>query len=207
MRKEYSNLVWHQANVTRPHRESLNGHRAVILWFTGLSGAGKSTVAHAVEQRLHNQKCHTFVLDGDNIRHGLSSDLGFAESDRKENIRRIAEVAKLMLEAGNITLTAFISPFRLERELARNIVAKEDFIEIYCRCDLSVCEQRDVKGLYRKARQGRIANFTGISSPYEPPENPELIIDTEQLDIDECVQRVLNHLNEKGIIHSGLAGN
>lgn len=202
MRNEYSHLVWHQADVTRAHRESLNGHRSVILWFTGLSGAGKSTLAHAVEQQLHRQKCHTFVLDGDNIRHGLSNDLGFEASDRKENIRRIAEVAKLMLEAGNITLTAFISPFKLERELARSIVAKEDFIEIYCRCDLSVCEQRDVKGLYQKARQGQISNFTGISSPYEPPKNPELTIDTDQLSINDCVQRVLEYLSSQGIIHT-----
>ncbi len=200
MRKEYSNLVWHQSQVTRRCRETLNGHKAVILWFTGLSGAGKSTLAHAVEKRLHEQKCHTFVLDGDNIRHGLSSDLGFDEADRKENMRRIAQVAKLMLEAGHITLTAFISPFKLERSLARQIVAPGDFIEIYCKCDLTVCEQRDVKGLYEKARRGQLANFTGISSPYEVPDNPELIIDTDQGSIDECVQRVLDHLHAKSII-------
>jgi len=201
MRNEYSNLVWHQSQVTRPCREALNGHKSVILWFTGLSGAGKSTLAHAVEKRLYERKCRSFVLDGDNIRHGLSSDLGFDESDRKENIRRIAQVAKLMLEAGHITLTAFISPFRLERNLARQIVAEGDFIEIYCKCALTVCEQRDVKGLYQKARLGHIANFTGISSPYEAPENPELIVDTDQWSIDECVQRVLDYLQEKGIIH------
>jgi adenylylsulfate kinase len=201
MRKEYSNLVvWHQSQVTRSCRETLNGHKSVILWFTGLSGAGKSTLAHAVEKQLHERKCHTFVLDGDNIRHGLSSDLGFDESDRKENMRRIAQVAKLMLEAGHITLTAFISPFKLERNLARQIVAKEDFIEIYCKCDIDICEQRDVKGFYQKARLGQLPNFTGISSPYEVPENPELVLDTAQWGIHECVKRVLDCLKEKSII-------
>jgi len=200
MRNEYNHVVWHQSQVTRACREALNGHKSVILWFTGLSGAGKSTLAHAVEKRLYEQKCRTFVLDGDNVRHGLSSDLGFDEADRKENIRRIAQVAKLMLEAGHITLTAFISPFRMERNLARQIVAEGDFIEIYCKCALTVCEQRDVKGLYQKARLGEIPNFTGISSPYEAPENPELIIDTDQSSIDECVQRVLDYLQGKGII-------
>ncbi len=199
-KKERENIVWHQSPITRTHRESLNGHRAVILWFTGLSGAGKSTVAYALEEQLHKKKCRTLVLDGDNIRHGLSSDLGFNEIDRKENIRRISEVAKLMLEAGNITLAAFISPFKLERKLARYIVAEEDFIEIYCKCDLNICEQRDTKGLYRKARRGEIANFTGISSPYEPPENPELVIDTSCMNIEECVAHISCYLQEKGII-------
>lgn len=194
------NIVWHHSQISRSNRESLNRHRSVILWFTGLSGAGKSTIAHAVEAQLYQQGCRTFVLDGDNIRHGLSKDLGFEDTDRKENIRRIAEVAKLMLEAGNITLTAFISPFRLERELARHTVADGDFIEIYCNCDLTVCEQRDVKGLYRKARLGEIAHFTGISSPYEPPKNPEITIDTDQMSIEECSTHVLNHLQTMGIL-------
>ncbi|MDX8128470.1 adenylyl-sulfate kinase [Methylomonas sp. OY6] len=178
----------------------MNGHRSVILWFTGLSGAGKSTIAHAVEAQLHQQGCRTYVLDGDNIRHGLSKDLGFEDADRKENIRRIAEVAKLMLDAGSITLTAFISPFRLERELARRAVADGDFIEIYCKCDLRVCEQRDVKGLYQKARLGEIAHFTGISSPYESPETPEIVIDTNQMSIEECSAHILNHLKIMGIL-------
>jgi adenylylsulfate kinase len=194
------NIVWHHSQISRSHREALNGHRSVILWFTGLSGAGKSTLAHAVEARLHQRSCRTFVLDGDNIRHGLSKDLGFEDADRRENIRRIAEVAKLMLEAGNITLTAFISPFRLERELARCTVAEGDFIEIYCNCDLKVCEQRDVKGLYRKARLGEIAHFTGISSPYEPPENPEIVVDTDQMSIEECLAHIFNHLQKMGIL-------
>jgi len=194
------NIVWHHSQISRSHREFLNGHRSVILWFTGLSGAGKSTIAHAVEAQLHQRGCRTFVLDGDNIRHGLSKDLGFEDADRKENIRRIAEVAKLMLEAGNITLTAFISPFTLERELARHTVEDGDFIEIYCNCDLTVCEQRDVKGLYRKARLGEIAHFTGISSPYEPPKNPEITIDTDQMSIEECSTHVLKYLQTMGIL-------
>lgn len=196
------NIVWHHAEISRSHRESLNGHRSVILWFTGLSGAGKSTLAHAVEAKLHQQSCRTFVLDGDNIRHGLSKDLGFEDADRKENIRRIAEVAKLMLEAGNITLTAFISPFRLERQLARNTVSDGDFIEIYCKCDLTVCEQRDVKGLYRKARLGEISHFTGITSPYEPPKNPEIVVDTHRMSIDDCLACIFNYLHKTSVLPS-----
>jgi adenylylsulfate kinase len=195
-----SNVIWHHATVTRARREDLNRHKSVILWFTGLSGAGKSTLAHAVEERLHQLEYRTFVLDGDNVRHGLCGDLGFSDQDRQENIRRIAEVAKLMLEAGTITLTAFISPFRTERNLARKLVPHGDFIEIYCRCDLAVCEQRDVKGLYKKARQGEIKQFTGISSPYEEPENPELTVDTGVKALSECVEQVLNVLKERGII-------
>lgn len=194
------NTVWHHATVTRDRREQQNGHHSVILWFTGLSGAGKSTLAHAVEERLHHLGCRTFVLDGDNVRHGLCSDLGFSDQDRQENIRRIAEVAKLMLESGTITLTAFISPFRAERALARKLVPHGDFIEIYCNCDLAICEQRDAKGLYQKARQGAIRQFTGISSPYEPPEKPELVVDTGQLSLQDCVEQVLTLLKKRGLI-------
>ena len=168
-----ANTIWHNASVTRQRRETQNQHRAVILWFTGLSGAGKSSLAHALEERLHQLACRTFVLDGDNVRQGLCRDLSFSDEDRRENIRRIAELAKLMLEAGLITLTAFISPFQAERQAARLLVGEGDFIEIYCQCALSVCEQRDVKGLYQKARRGEIAQFTGISSPYEAPEHPD----------------------------------
>ena len=195
-----THTVWHHASVTRHRRQQLNRHRSVILWFTGLSGAGKSTLAHAVEEQLHQMACRTFVLDGDNVRHGLCKDLGFSDEDRRENIRRIAELAKLMLEAGVITLTAFISPFQADRQLARELVAAEDFIEIYCRCDLAVCEQRDVKGLYQKARQGHIAQFTGISSPYEAPQQPELIIDTGRDNLSHCVQQVLDYLHQQGIL-------
>ena len=195
-----SNTVWHKATVTRERREQLNQHRAVILWFTGLSGAGKSTLAHAVEEKLHLSGRRTFVLDGDNIRHGLCADLGFSDVDRRENIRRIAELAKLMLEAGTITLTAFISPFIAERQLARDLVNAGDFIEIYCKCDINVCETRDVKGLYKKARNGEIAQFTGISSPYEAPLAPELVVDTAAVGLDQCVDQVLDLLKQKGIL-------
>lgn len=194
------NVVWHHATITRHNREQQNGHQSVILWFTGLSGAGKSTLAHAVEDELHRLACRTFVLDGDNVRHGLCNDLAFSEKDRQENIRRVGEVAKLMLEAGLIVLTAFISPFRAERNLARNLVPHGDFIEIYCNSSLEVCESRDVKGLYRKARQGQIAHFTGISSPYEAPENPELIIDTGSLPLETCVRQVIDLLIGRGLI-------
>lgn len=194
------NTVWHNATVTRKRREDKNKHKSVVLWFTGLSGAGKSTLAHAVEEQLFEYGFNTFVLDGDNIRHGLCGDLGFSDSDRKENIRRISETAKLMLEAGVITLTAFISPFRAERAMARKLMPHGDFIEIHCYCPLSVCEQRDVKGLYQKARKGEIQNFTGISSPYEEPEKPELRIDTSALSLDECVQKVITLLRLRNIL-------
>ena len=200
MSEPTSNIKWHAATITRELRQQQNQHRSAILWFTGLSGAGKSTLAHAVEQELFLSGCRSFVLDGDNVRHGLSADLGFSDADRRENIRRISELAKLMLEAGLITLTAFISPFSAERQMARNLVAPADFIEIYCRCDLSTCEQRDVKGLYQKARRGEIAHFTGISSPYQPPEQAELIVDTGRDSLEECVQQVLHLLRQRGII-------
>ncbi len=193
------NTVWHHATVTRERRAALNGHRSVLLWFTGLSGAGKSTLAHALEESLHQEACRTFVLDGDNVRHGLCGDLGFSDADRMENIRRIAEVSNLFIEAGVITLTAFISPFRADRQKARELVGQNNFIEIYCQCDLDICEQRDVKGLYKLARQGEIKHFTGISSPYEAPENAELCIDTGTLELEACVKIILDYLHERGI--------
>lgn len=194
------NTVWHHATVTRKRREDKNRHKSVVLWFTGLSGAGKSTLAHAVEERLFQFGFNTFVLDGDNIRHGLCGDLGFSDVDRKENIRRISETAKLMLEAGVITLTAFISPFRAERAMARKLMPHGDFIEIHCYCPLEICEQRDVKGLYQKARQGEIKNFTGISSPYEEPLKPELRIDTSALSLEESVQQVIALLRLRNVL-------
>jgi adenylylsulfate kinase len=193
------NVLWHHATVTRLRREQQNGHRSAVLWFTGLSGAGKSTLAHAVEEILHQRGCRTFVLDGDNVRHGLSSDLGFSEGDRRENIRRIAEAAKLMMEAGIITLTAFISPFRSDREAARNVVPHGDFIEIYCKASLDVCEARDVKGFYKLARAGKIKNYTGIDSPYEVPMAPELAVDTGTFDLDASAAAVLSLLEQRGI--------
>jgi adenylylsulfate kinase len=195
-----TNTVWHHATVTRKRREEKNQHKSVVLWFTGLSGAGKSTLAHAVEEELFQLGFNTFVLDGDNIRHGLCGDLGFSNTDRKENIRRISETAKLMLEAGVITLTAFISPFRAERNMARSLMPHGDFLEIYCYCPLSVCEQRDVKGLYKKAREGGIKEFTGISSPYEEPLKPELRIDTSATNLSDCVQQVISLLQLRNIL-------
>lgn len=194
------NTVWHHATVTRARREKLNGHKACVLWFTGLSGAGKSTLAHAVEEQLHQLGCRTFVLDGDNVRHGLSSNLGFSEADRKENIRRIGEAAKLMMEAGVITLTAFISPFREDRETVRNLMPHGDFLEIYCQASLEVCESRDVKGLYKKARAGEIRNYTGIDSPYEEPLKPELVVETGRLDLAASVDRVMQLLALRAIV-------
>jgi len=196
-----SDVVWHHATVTRERRQQQNQHHSVILWFTGLSGSGKSTLAHCVEEELHRRGCRTFVLDGDNVRHGLCGDLGFSIEDRSENIRRIAEVAKLMMEAGVITLTAFISPFRAEREKARLIFPHGEFLEVFCKCPIEVCEQRDVKGLYKKARQGLVKDFTGISSPYEEPENPELVVETSRFSLDECTQQVIELLESRGILN------
>lgn len=194
-----SNVVWHHATVTRARRETQNGHRGVILWFTGLSGAGKSTLAHAVEEELHRRGCRTFVLDGDNVRHGLCGDLGFSNEDRIENIRRVGEVAKLFMEAGVIVLTAFISPFRADRERVRGMVEHGDFIEIYCDSSLEVCESRDVKSMYKKARAGQIAEFTGISSPYEAPESPELKVNTAGEELERCVLKVLDEIEWREI--------
>ena len=195
-----TNVVWHNATVTRERRQNQNGHKSVILWFTGLSGAGKSSLAHAVEERLHQLGCRTFVLDGDNVRHGLCGDLGFSVEDRMENIRRIGEVSKLFLEAGVIAMTAFISPFRSEREAARRLVPHGEFFEIYCHCPIEVCEARDVKGLYRRARAGEITDFTGISSPYEEPIKPELTVETGTRPIEDCVDEVLALLHKRGIL-------
>ena len=195
------NTIYHNATVTRKRRNQLNGHKSVVIWFTGLSGSGKSTLAHSVEEELHNLGCRTFVLDGDNVRHGLSSNLTFSDSDRKENIRRIGEVAKLMVEAGVIAITAFISPFEKDRNLVKEIFPQGDFIEIYCNASLEICESRDVKGLYKRARTGEIKNYTGIDSPYEAPSNPELVIDTESESLEESVARVIGLLKSKEIIN------
>lgn len=196
------NIVWHHATVTRERRERQNGHKSAVLWFTGLSGAGKSTLAHAVEEALHQRGCRTFVLDGDNVRHGLCADLAFSDADRKENIRRVGEAAKLFVETGVIVLTAFISPFREDRERVRKLIGDVDFIEIYCQCPLEVCEQRDVKGLYKKARLGLIKDFTGISSSYEAPERPELALNTVEETLEECVAQVVQFLESGGKVRS-----
>ena len=195
------NTVYHNATVTRERRNQLNDHKSVVIWFTGLSGSGKSTLAHSVEEELHNLGCRTFVLDGDNVRHGLSSNLTFSDNDRKENIRRIGEAANLMMEAGVIAMTAFISPFNEDRNLVRQLLPQGDFIEIYCNASLEACESRDVKGLYKRARAGEIKNYTGIDSPYEAPDNPELIIDTESESLEESVTKVIDFLKSKEIIN------
>jgi len=195
------NTIYHNATVTRQRREELNDHKSVIIWFTGLSGSGKSTLAHSVEEELYKLNCRTFVLDGDNVRHGLSSNLTFSDNDRKENTRRVGEAAKLMMEAGVITITAFISPFREDRNNVRQLLPKGDFIEIYCKASLEICESRDVKGLYKRARSGEIKSYTGIDSPYEAPDNPELIIDTDSESLEESVTKVIDLLKSKGIIN------
>jgi len=194
-----NNVIWHHATVTRARRQQQNKHRSLILWFTGLSGSGKSTLAHAVEEKLHQMGCRTFVCDGDNVRHGLNSNLGFSKEDRKENIRRIGEMCKLFIEAGVIALTAFISPYREDRERVRKLVQEGDFIEIFCDCSLEICESRDVKGMYAKARRGEIKEFTGISAPYERPENPEMIIETGKLNLEQCVDIIITYLKEREI--------
>jgi adenylylsulfate kinase len=193
------NTVYHNATVTRERRNQLNNHKSVVVWFTGLSGSGKSTLAHSVEEELHNLDCRTFVLDGDNVRHGLSSNLSFSDDDRKENIRRIGEAAKLMMESGVIAMTAFISPFKKDRNLVRQLLLQGDFIEVYCKASLETCESRDVKGLYKRARAGEIKNYTGINSPYEAPDNPELIIDTKNESLEESTAKVIDFLKSKKI--------
>ena len=195
-----TNIVWHEASVDRAARADKRGHRSAILWFTGLSGSGKSTLANAVNAALFERGLATYVLDGDNVRHGLCKDLGFSDADREENIRRIGEVAKLFLDAGVIVLTAFVSPFRADRDKARDLVEEGDFFEIFCAADLDVCESRDPKGLYAKARSGAIKEFTGISSPYEAPDTPELKIDTGAQELAESVEVVIKALQDKGVI-------
>ena len=194
-----NNVVWHHATVTRERRERLNGHRACVVWFTGLSGSGKSTLAHAVEEQLHGMGCKTFVFDGDNVRHGLCSDLGFSIKDRSENLRRIAEMARLFLDAGVIALCAFISPMRADRQKVSAIVGAGSFLEIYCDCSVEICEQRDVKGLYKKARAGMIKSYTGISSPYEAPEHSDLRLETGKEALEDCVGKVVEVLRERGV--------
>jgi len=193
-------VVWQDTDINKERRNKLNRHESAILWFTGLSGSGKSTVANELEKILHELTIRTFILDGDNIRHGLSKDLSFSDDDRKENIRRIGEVAKLLVESGTMTLTTFISPFRQERASIRQLMKANEYLEIYVKCSLEMCEQRDVKGLYAKARKGEIKKFTGIDSPYEEPENPDITIDTTNMSTEESVNKILNHMIENGFI-------
>lgn len=192
-RMKSSNTVWQPGAITTAMRENRNRHRGAVVWFTGLSGAGKSTLAHAVESRLFNMGINVAVLDGDNVRHGLCSDLGFQGNDRSENIRRVGEVAKLLSELGTVVLCAFISPFRADRRQVRKLLP-DKYFEVYCKCQLEVCEKRDIKGLYKKARNGEIADFTGISSPYEEPESAEMIIDTDKVTAESAVEKILSFL-------------
>lgn len=194
------NIVWHSAIVKRTDRELAHGHKSCLIWFTGLSGSGKSTLAHSLEDRLYRKGCNTIVLDGDNVRHGLCKDLGFSDIDRKENIRRVGEVAKLFIEAGVVVITAFISPSREDRAKVRNLVGERDFIEIFCDCSVEVCERRDVKGLYKKARNGLIKEFTGISAPYEKPENPDLLINTETTELDQAINQIMALIEQRLMI-------
>lgn len=195
-----ANIIWHPTVITKEARRRLHGHKSAVLWFTGLSGSGKSTLANAVESRLYEKGLCTYLLDGDNIRHGINKDLGFSEAERKENIRRIGEVAKLFVDAGNIVLTAFISPYAADRELARSLVEDDEFIEIYVKCPLAECEKRDPKGLYKKARAHEIAAFTGITAPYEEPAAPNMIIETDKQAIQDAVERIVCYLIEKEVI-------
>ena len=194
-----TNVIWYHATVTRASRELQNNHRGAVLWFTGLSGSVKSTLAHAVEGYLHNHGCHTFVLDGDNLRHGLCGDVGFLADDRQENIRRIGEVAKLFMEAGIIVITAFISSYSADRLRVRELVEQADFIEIYCNASLEVCENPDVKGMYEKARTGEVLEFTSISAPYEVPIKPELIVNTGDASLDDCLKLVIGEITSRKI--------
>lgn len=195
------NIVWHDAAVTHDDRVEQKKHQPALLWYTGLSGSGKSTIANAVDRKLFEIDCHTYLLDGDNVRHGLNKDLGFNDTDRVENIRRITEVSRLFLDAGLIVGTAFISPFIADRAQAREL-AGERFIEVFVDTPLAVCEQRDPKGLYKKARAGDISHFTGISSPYEVPEQPEVHLKTDEMSIEQAAEQVVQYLKEQGMIHA-----
>lgn len=196
-------MTWHQSAVSREAREERRGHRGAVLWFTGLSASGKSTLASEVERRLFQAGYFSYVLDGDNVRHGLNGDLGFTPEDRMENIRRVGEVAKLFAEAGALVLTAFISPYREDRERVRNLASRSsDFVEIHVSCPIEVCEERDPKGLYKRARAGEIPNFTGIDAPYEVPDAPEIAVETNVYEVSECAEQIIQYLREHGYISS-----
>ena len=194
------NIVWFNTGVTKSDRETRSGHKAVLLWLTGLPSVGKSTIARALNTELFKREYEAYVLDGDNVRHGLNCNLGFSPEDRKENIRRIGEVAKLFVDAGFIIITAFISPYREDREKVRSIFAAGEFLEVYVKADVSECEKRDVKGLYKKAREGTISEFTGVSAPYEAPKTPELVVDTQIQTVEESVEQIIKYLKEKGVV-------
>lgn len=198
--KVNDNVTWFAGSITRELREKRNGHKGSAIWFTGLSASGKSTISHNLEKDLYEMGCATYVLDGDNVRHGLCVDLGFREHDRVENIRRIGEMVNLFVDAGTIALTAFISPYRKDRDRVREIVGSERFIEVFVDCPVNVCMERDPKGIYSKAKAGLIKNFTGISAPYEPPNNPDLVIKTHEMDIKESVEQIIDLLKKRSLI-------
>jgi adenylyl-sulfate kinase len=200
MLQKATNITWHKGKVTGEDREKRNGHKGVVIWFTGLSGSGKSTVAVEVEHALFDMGAHVYMLDGDNVRHGLNKNLGFSAEDRTENIRRIGEVARLFADSGALALTSFISPYRKDRDAARALMGEGEFIEVYVKADIETCKQRDPKGLYKKALAGEIKEFTGISAPYEEPENAELVVDTSKLSIEESSQAVVDFLIDRGIV-------
>lgn len=200
MLEKSTNVVWHEASLSKQMRRDQNGHHSFVIWFTGLSGSGKSTVANAVAKRLYENGIKNYVLDGDNIRHGLNKDLGFSEEARKENIRRIGEVSKLFVDSAQVVLTAFISPFIADRKVVRDLLEENEFVEVYVKCPIEECEKRDPKGLYVKARQGIISDFTGISSPYEEPLNPELIVETNLHSVEKCVDQVIAYLQSRKFI-------
>lgn len=195
-----TNIVWHEASIEKSARHTKNGHKSFILWFTGLSASGKSTLANAFAHKLFEEGKQAFVLDGDNVRHGLNKDLGFDEVSRKENIRRIGEVSKLFVEGGQIVLTAFISPYKTDRQVVRDLVEDGEFIEVYVEASVAACEARDPKGLYKKARNNEIPNFTGISAPYEAPDNAEIVLNTERFTIEENVAQLYAYLTERGLL-------
>jgi len=194
-----NNITPHKGKIGKEDRWRINGHKTALVWFTGLPGSGKSTISHELEYRLFQQNVKTYVLDGDNVRHGLCRDLGFSAEDRRENMRRVGEAARLFLDAGILTIAAFASPYRADRLMVRRMFGPGDFIEVYLKCDLKVCEERDPKGLYKKARSGEIKNFTGVSDPYEPPEKPEITLETDRLNISDSLSRVIIFLKEKNI--------
>ena len=206
MQKRSTNITWYERRLTKSDYRRRNGHSSMLLWFTGFSGSGKSTLAHRVEEVLFKKGWYTYILDGDNVRHGLNGDLGFSENDRRENIRRIGEVAKLFVDGGVVVLAAFISPYREDRDRVRALFDEGEFVEIYVECDLKTCERRDPKGLYRKARAGELPDFTGIDSPYEEPLNPELVIGTGWLDVTDSVNRVVDYLERHEAVKNSGTG-
>jgi adenylylsulfate kinase len=195
--KQKNHVIWHDVLVKRTDRNRLNNHKSGLVWFTGLSASGKSTIAHAIEKKLYDKGIRTYAFDGDNVRHGINSNLGFSREDRKENLRRIAELSKLFVDAGVLVLASFISPYKEDRESIRKNFKGDNFLEIYVKCSIEECEKRDPKGQYKKAREGIIKNYTGISAPYEEPENPDLVLNTEKFDLEDSVQKVLELLGKK----------